>query len=142
MIRRFTNSDLDSIMQIWVNENISAHSFIPKEYWQNNYEYVKSALPQAEIYVYETNNKINGFIGLNGDYIEGIFVNSDNQHKGTGTALLNEIKQKKNRLTLKVYEKNTQAIHFYKKNGFEILDSGIDHAVGEKEFTMLWRNEK
>jgi len=37
---------------------------------------VKEMLPLAEIYVHEVDstNQIDGFIGLNNDYIEGIFV--------------------------------------------------------------------
>ena len=41
MIRKFENTDIDAVMQIWQNENIQAHNFIPKEYWESNYEYVK-----------------------------------------------------------------------------------------------------
>ena len=42
MIRKFENSDIDAVMQIWQNENIKTHNFIPKEYWESNYEYVKN----------------------------------------------------------------------------------------------------
>ena len=34
MIRKFENSDIDDIMQIWKNVNIEAHNFISKEYWK------------------------------------------------------------------------------------------------------------
>lgn len=53
MIRVFKENDLIAIMQIWLDTNMKAYYFIPKEYWTNNYEMVRSVLPQAEIYVYE-----------------------------------------------------------------------------------------
>ena len=41
MIRNFEKNDINAVMEIWVNENIKAHKFISKEYWKNNYNYVK-----------------------------------------------------------------------------------------------------
>lgn len=34
MIRKFEKSDIDTVMQIWKDENIKGHKFIPKEYWK------------------------------------------------------------------------------------------------------------
>ena len=138
MIRKFENTDIDAVMRIWQNENIKTHNFIPKEYWESNYEYVKKLLPNSEIYVYIENDKIEGFIGINEDYIEGIFVNSNYQNKGIGTALLNKAKEAKEELTLNVYEKNRKAIKFYEKNGFKIVKEAVDKETNEKEFRMIW----
>lgn len=142
MIREFNISDLDIIMAIWLDENIKAHSFISPQYWYGNFDYVKSVLPNAEIYVYVDGDNVTGFIGLNGSYIEGIFVKSGSQHKGIGTDLLNCAKQKYDELTLSVYSKNMKAVRFYLKNGFEKIDENIDLNTSETEFTMTWRKEK
>lgn len=53
MIRQFEFRDLDKIMNIWLEGNLEAHSFIDAEYWKKNFESVKSVLPNAEVYVYE-----------------------------------------------------------------------------------------
>ena len=50
MIRKFEDNDIDDIMQIWKSANMKAHNFISNEYWENNYKYVKSILPNAELY--------------------------------------------------------------------------------------------
>ena len=99
-------------------------------------------MPNAEIYVYADGDNVTGFIGLNGSYIEGIFVKSGSQHKGAGTDLLNCAKQKYDELTLSVYSKNMKAVRFYLKNGFEKIDENIDLNTSETEFTMTWRKEK
>ncbi len=138
MIRKFKNEDINIIMQIWINENIKIHNFISKEYWKNNYDYVKNILPEAEIYVYVLQGKIIGFIGINENYIEGIFVKANNQCKGIGTSLLNKVKENKNTLTLKVYEKNINAINFYKKNNFKTIKEVFDKRLKEKEYIMIW----
>ena len=138
MIRKFEKYDINAVMQIWKNENIKAHKFIQKEYWENNYSYVKEVLPNAEIYVYILEKKVVGFVGLDRDYIEGIFVDTNNQHTGVGTSLLNEIKKTRNNLTLCVYKKNTTAVNFYKKNDFVIISENIDKNTNEIEYTMVW----
>ena len=109
-----------------------------QEYWESNYKYVKEILPVAEIYVYVIEKTIIGFIGLNKNYIEGIFIDTNNQGNGIGTLLLNKVKERQNTLTLNVYKKNTHAIHFYKKNGFIITNENIDENTGELEYTMVW----
>lgn len=142
MIRKFKKEDIDEVMEIWKNENIRTHNFISKEYWKNNYEYVKDILPNADIYVYIMNENIVGFIGVDNDYIEGIFVDINNQHNGIGTSLLNKIKEEKEKLNLSVYKKNINAIKFYKKNGFIITSEGIDKNTDEIEYTMTWKKDK
>ena len=136
MIRKFEKNDINPVMQIWKNENIKAHKFISKEYWKNNYNYVKEILPNAEIYVYVLKKNIVGFIGINENYIEGIFIDTNNLCKGIGTSLLNKVKENRDNLTLSVYKKNINAINFYKKNDFIITSENIDKDTAEIEYTM------
>lgn len=142
MIRKFKKEDIDEVMEIWKKENIRTHNFISKEYWKNNYEYVKDILPNADIDVYLLDEHIVGFIGVDNDYIEGIFVDINNQHNGIGTSLLNKIKEEKEKLNLSVYKKNINAIKFYKKNGFIITGESIDKNTDEIEYTMTWKKDK
>ena len=141
-IRQAEIKDIDEIMQIWKTENIKAHYFISSDYWEQNYCSVKNALPQAEIYVSVYKNEISGFIGLSENYIEGIFVKSNQRHNGIGSALLNNVKGLKSVLTLNVYKKNVKAVNFYLKNGFIIINEGIDANTNESEYTMQWVKSK
>ena len=136
MIRKFEKKDINAVMEIWKKENIRAHNFIEKEYWKDNYEYVKDILPKADIYVYILDEKIVGFVGVNNNYIEGIFIDINNQHSGIGTSLLDKIKEKKDNLILNVYKKNKNAIKFYEKNNFIIISENIDKNTNEIEYTM------
>ena len=140
MIRIFREHDLISVMQIWLDTNISAHSFIPNEYWTDNYAVVKEILPQAEVYVYEEDDihQIIGFIGLTNNYIAGIFVKEAAQSKGIGKQLLNYVKEFKSVLSLSVYQKNIRAISFYQREKFTIQSENMDDCTNEKEFIMAW----
>lgn len=139
MIRALQKADINSIIDIWLDTNLKAHDFIPAKYWKSNYEMVKEMLPQAEVYVYENDQKILGFVGLSGEYIEGIFVSGEMQSQGIGKLLVNYIKDRKAELRLNVYQKNTRAIHFYQREGFEIQCEDFDDVTGEKEYVMIWK---
>ena len=69
-----THTQLDRLMVIWLNSNSDAHEFIGQDYWKSHEVEVRAALPNAEIYVYETEDEILGFIGLIDNYIAGLFV--------------------------------------------------------------------
>lgn len=140
MIRKMQNIDIDRVADIWLKTNLKAHYFIPEQYWTSNYELVKEMLLQAEVYVYEDNKIIQGFVGVRDEYIEGIFVSGKIQSHGIGKALLDYIKDKKDRLQLNVYQKNVRAMSFYKREGFTIRSERLDDFTGEKEYVMEWNS--
>ena len=140
MIRKLQKADINRVADIWLKTNLKAHFFIPEQYWISNYEFVKEMLPQAEVYVYDDDKMIQGFIGINDEYIEGIFVSDEMQSRGIGKVLLDYIKDKKDRLQLKVYQKNVRAMSFYQREGFTIQSEEMDEFTGEKEYVMNWES--
>lgn len=140
MIRKLQKVDINRVADIWLKTNLKTHYFIPEQYWTNNYEVVKEMLPQADVYVYEDDKIIQGFVGINDEYIEGIFVSDEMQSRGIGKMLLDYIKDKKDRLQLKVYQKNVRAMSFYQREGFTIQSEEMDEFTGEKEYVMNWES--
>ena len=139
MIRKFNKNDINRVMTIWLESNIYSHDFVNPDYWKDNYNNVMDMIQQAEVYVCESGGIIKGFIGLDGDYIAGIFVDKPYRSKGIGTALLNFVKEIRNRLVLSVYEKNKSAVRFYEKSDFIIESTGTDSDTLQTEYTMLWK---
>ena len=125
MIRKLQKADINRAADIWLKTNLKAHFFIPEQYWISNYEFVKEMLPQAEVYVYEDDKMIQGFVGLSNEYMERIFVSNEMQSCGIGKLLLDYIKNKKVRLRLNVYQKNARALSFYQREGFDIQSEGL-----------------
>ena len=121
MVRKLRNADVNKVADIWLDTNMKAHYFIPTQYWKSNFELVKELLLQATVYIYEDNQEIQGFIGLNDEYIEGIFVSDEMQSQGIGKILLNYAKDK--------------------REGFEIQYSGLDESTGEKDYVMVWQQK-
>ena len=140
-IRKLQKTDINRVAEIWLTANRNAHAFIPAAYWESHLDFVKNMLPQTEVYVYETNQTIQGFIGINGESIEGIFVANEMQSHGIGKLLLDFLKEKKTKLSLDVYQKNTRAIRFYQREGFQIQCEGLDTCSTsvEIEFEVLVR---
>lgn len=140
MIREFRTSDIDRIMQLWLDTNILVHNFIDSKYWQDNFGAVKEMMPNSTIYVYEKNGEVQAFIGLLEGFVAGIFVSSYFQAKGIGKLLLDYSKCKHNELSLCVYKKNDGALRFYLREGFIIYTEQIDENTGEIEFVMKWKS--
>lgn len=139
MIRKFRTDDLEQVMELWLATNISAHDFISAKHWHANYALVKKMLPQANIWVYEKNNEIWGFIGLQDAYIAGIFVADKAQGKGIGSELLAKAKQQKSQLSLAVYAKNERALNFYQRADFTVVNEQLDETTGQVEYLMKWQ---
>ena len=139
MIRKLRKTDLDEVAYIWLHTNKKAHDFIAETYWDEHFEMVKGMLGDAEIYVFEEKGQIKGFVGLDGEYIAGIFVREKEQSLGIGKQLLDFAKSLKGQLKLNVYQKNERAIKFYTREQFEIQDEQTDEATGEAEYLMLWK---
>ena len=143
MIRKFSETDLDKVMSIWLDSNIEAHSFIPKSYWELVSHFVKTAIAKAELYVYEEDGTICGFIGLEDSYIAGMFVEETKRSKGIGRNLLDYVKTIRTELDLRVYQKNERAIAFYQREQFIAVAESVDENTNEAEFVKRWeQNER
>lgn len=141
MIRRMGEGDLEAVAAIWLDANREAHDFIPASYWLGHFEEVRTALAQAEVWVFEAEARaeISGFIGLQEDYIAGIFVRREARSGGVGRQLLDHVKAGRRQLRLQVYRKNSRAAAFYRREGFYVLEEGVDPETGEAELLMEWR---
>ena len=131
-------NEVYQIMQIWLEGNIEAHDFGPKDYWISNYPMVQKQILHADIYVYETDGKIQGFVGMIDNYLAGIFVDRNCRSFGIGHQLLNHVKSIHPVLELHVYQKNRRAVEFYLGEGFSVTSESVDGETGELEYTMSW----
>lgn len=137
-LNSFSDRDLEQLAQIWLNGNLQAHSFIPAQYWKNQFVNIKKMLPEANIFVYRNNETIIGFLGELDGYIAGLFVNMNYRNQGVGSRLINYLKQINDKLTLSVYVDNINAVNFYENKDFIIDSVGMDTETDSKEYHMIW----
>lgn len=141
MIRKFKKKDTERVMQIWLEVNIETHDFVPSKYWLSQYQSVQKQILQADIYVYEQDKEIQGFVGMMDDYLAGIFVDKKCRSMGIGKSLLECVKKNYPAFSLNVYQKNRRAVNFYLREGLSIVSKEIDENMGETDYTMAW-NQK
>lgn len=138
-IRPFQDSDMNKILAIWIEASIIAHPFISARIWKDNLDAMRNLyLPSSEITVACRDDKIIGFMSLVENHIAALFVEPQHQNMGIGKLLLKVAKGKYDHLTLKVFQKNFQAVHFYVFQGFQIQDSQFDEYFNEFEYVMKW----
>lgn len=46
MIREFVENDLERVMQIWLDTNLTAHKFISRDYWEDHLIWFWRACPE------------------------------------------------------------------------------------------------
>lgn len=140
MISKAKGSDLEAILNIWLEASIKAHDFMPPEYWKSKIKDMREIyLPSASNYVFESNAEILGFVSMYQNTLAAIFVTPEQQGNGIGSALLEYIKTKYDELDLNVYKTNTSSINFYKKHGFVIVAEHFDEHTGRPEIEMKWQ---
>lgn len=143
---------LDRLMEIWLNGNLEAHSFIPGTYWEDNVPAVREQIALAEIFVCESDGEMGevragkreilGFAGMAGDYLAGIFVDGEYRSRGVGKQLLEQVKRAHPSFSLHVYEKNRRAVEFYRREGLLEVSRQTDGENGETEILMEWKEER
>lgn len=135
--RKFKASDLDQVMEIWLNCNIEAHPFVKQQYWREHFQEVRKALLQSNVLVAESGDQLVGFAGLQENYLAGIFIKKEFRNQGIGSQLLTVIQQNHTSLTLHVYVKNESAYHFYQQHGLKVIKKQMDE-TGNEEYLMRW----
>ncbi len=137
MIRKFQQSDIDQVINIWLDASVKAHDFVEKEFWESRVKDMREIyIPSAETYIYEEEYIIKGFVSLYNDTIAAIFVSPAFQGEGIGGKLMKKVKDIRDNLSLTVYKKNIKSIEFYHKCGFKIAREQIDEHTGHPELVM------
>lgn len=139
MIREKKKSDIKYIMEIWLQGNLQAHKFIKESYWIEYIEETEKAIEEAEVFVYEEQGEIIGFIGIQKNYIAGLFIKEEKQQEGIGSRLIEFCKQRKSEIFLYVYKENEKAVTFYLKHKFQIEGEYIEKGSLRKEYKMEWK---
>tara|TARA_R110002051_G_scaffold218573_1_gene282403 strand:- start:68 stop:499 length:432 start_codon:yes stop_codon:yes gene_type:complete len=137
MIRKYRESDIDQVLDIWLSASIKAHAFIGSDFWRSKVGEMRDVyLPASETFVFESEGQLAGFYSLYENTLAAAFVSPNLQGRGVGSALINDAKSRRECLQLTVYSENLPSINFYKKHGFIVLDEKIDELTGHPELVM------
>ena len=139
MIRKYEESDLETVVDIWYQSSNVAHPFLdPKFVEKVKKDMHDIYIPNSETWVYEVDGEIIGFIGMIGNEIGGLFVSPNQHSKGTGTKLVNFIKEQHEVLEVEVFKKNKIGRGFYDKYGFKFMNEYFDEASNNEVLRLKY----
>lgn len=144
MIREMNKGDIKRIVDIWLSASILAHDFIEYSFWHNKVGKLLQELSNSIVYVcIDNQNFIIGFLALqkrsrNEGYIAELFIDPRFQGKGFGSELLNNTKDLYQSLSIHVYQKNEDAVKFYKQHKFRELKQKIEKETDQPKIKMIW----
>jgi len=118
-----TEALISELTALWETSVRATHSFLKEENIIELMPYVEIGLKGIEhlIVAYE-NQKIVGFMGIEQEKIEMLFLEPTYIGKGIGKNLITKAIEEYGVLYVDVNEQNPHAADFYKKAGFEVFE--------------------
>ena len=109
-IVRCNEGDYATLAGIWERSVRATHGFLREEHFQG----IKDALiplyfPSVELYAVVDQERYAGFIGLQGEMIEMLFIDSDLRGRGYGSALM-DFAMRRGAAKVDVNEQNPSAL--------------------------------
>ncbi len=99
-------------------------------------EYMDQPWRIERTFVYDDEGIVKGFIRVNGEEIEKLFVETAFQRQGIGEALLEYALRNTRANKLLVLEKNEEAIRLYTRYGFRLTDKR--QRVDDTQEYLVW----
>lgn len=136
MIVKAKESDYPEIIDLWERSVSATHYFLPEEYLQEIKVLLPSILPAVELFIYIARKDIAGFAGFAKNKMEMLFVHPLYRGKGIGKALTQFAINECHITCVDVNEQNEQAVGFYKKLGFVVVNRNETDGLG-RPFPIL-----
>jgi len=95
-----------------------------------------------EVWVAALDGRVGGFVALEGDRVDHLYVHPDVQSRGIGSELLDLAKSRRpGGFELWVFQKNDGARRFYERHGLQLvtLTDGRDNMEREPDALYAWR---
>ena len=120
IIRQATAADHTVLLDIWQRSVRATHHFLQESDIVALLPQLRDIyLPAVELWVaVDTDDRPQGFIGLNESHVEMLFIEPDLRGKGIGRMLLDHVRSSHGTLGVDVNEQNPQAVGFYLHYGF------------------------
>jgi len=136
IIERYESHDYRVLVDIWESAVKATHHFLAEEDFLFFKEAIPSEyLPQLEIYVFR-DEAILGFMAVNEQHLEMLFVDDAVRGRGVGKKLLGYAVEVLGVNSVDVNEQNEQAVAFYQKQGFRVASRTEKDSLG-KDYPVL-----
>lgn len=100
-------------------------------------------VPDAKIWTAKKNKNLAGFLALEENFIDQLYISGEYQNKGLGGFFVARSKKVyPDFLELYTFASNGNAIAFYEKHDFKIIERGIAPDEKMPDVKMLWKPDK
>jgi GNAT superfamily N-acetyltransferase len=129
-IRPYRETDEAQVVGVWHRAGIAAYTYLPT--WQAltletaTWVFSNIIKPKCELWVGIESDHIVAYLAMSGSYIDRLYVDPPEWHKGWGTQLINFAKAvSPSGLQCHTHLENHTARSLYEKNGFIAVKFGI-----------------
>ena len=141
LIRRAGVDESDEVATIHRVSRETAMPFLPVLHTpeQDRLFFRTRVFPVCEVWVADDDG-ITGFIAFHEGWIDHLYVLPNRLRRGYGRALLDKAKERNSALQLWTFQRNLNAIAFYRANGFHVVreTDGIDNEEREPDALLAW----
>ena len=122
-IRRGTPDDVPRALQIWRDSVDATHAFLtPEHRAEIDVMVAEQFLPNADLWLAtDAADRPVGFLVMDGEMIDALFVDSAVHGEGYGTRLLDKALELSPNATVEASEQATNALPFYLTRGFHVV---------------------
>ena len=147
IIREYRNEDFDAVTILW---RISREKSLPEFqlekghfFFEDRDYFQKQIVKNNQIWVVESQNYPVGFMAMNNDFVDQLYIDPNHQRRGIGRSLLNLARERSpDHVWLYTLQVNTSAREFYEKNGFVAEKFGISPPPeSEPDVEYHWRRK-
>ena len=118
MLRRATPADVEQIVDVF-ERSFATLDFLPKLHThEENVTFLAGVVDRQEVWVAEREERVAGFLALDGDLGTFFYVDPEAHGEGIGTALFELAQHERPQgFSFWAFQDNVKARHFYEKRG-------------------------
>ncbi len=123
IVRRGTGADVPRALEIWRDAVDATHGFIsPQDRVEIDRMVAEEFLPSADLWLVDNQQgRVVGFMVMDGDTIDALFVDPVEHGRGYGTRLLNHALTLEPDARVDASEQADNALPFYLARGFRVV---------------------
>jgi GNAT superfamily N-acetyltransferase len=141
-LKRAKPSDASAVAEVYIASRRGAAAYMPTIHTDDDIRRWITAvmMPALEVWIAEAGGRVLGFLALDGETLDQLFVAPPVQRRGVGDRLLAKAKElRPHRLQLYTFQKNAPARSFYEARGFVAIDFNSGERNEEREPDVLYQ---
>jgi ribosomal protein S18 acetylase RimI-like enzyme len=141
MLRAARPEDRAAVGEVFLAARRDALPYLPELHTdEDTRAFVAGLVDKGIVTVAEHEGRVAGFLALDGDWVDHLYIAPGAQGRGLGSALLRAAQAQRERLQLWVFQRNTRAIAFYERHGFAVAErtDGAGNEERTPDARMTW----